>query len=968
MEIISKKINKKLINEEEDENDLIINNDDDFCGENEQISPQKNNLKIKVEYNKGKENEFLSSQKIEITGESRNNEITTNKNIFIPVPNFKSTNESVKEQIGEEKTIFSKITEDLYLFNKFYLKPQKICLDIAKANEDNYNKLTIENYLFTCADKENSKNNKIISDFLERKTREQNNKKIGSDPEKDDSENFMEIRGLYSDRKINRKEKRNIRSPEQFLKEQKDLEKKHYNYMESLVKKYNDEAKNVIKDKPTINKQSEKLANKKKSGNKDIHEKLYEEYNLKMKRIEEKIKKEIDLNENNNKKMKKEEVMKNVKRLYQDYKNRINNYNENNIKNLNDIKNRSMVSLIEKKSNVIINKKLISDYKNTIKTLFNKNISDKFDMNFNDYLLFLFKLGLIDKEYNIKNIKEGKNKNFSNLNISPKNNLIKNIDNFDTERYNNDNIINKILFSKNILKKNACFKSKSVEKNEVSEEFESKIIKNSWKIITKNKNFSEKDKGYSRRILLFILSVYGIYNGDIDIDLIKKEFRFLTQDEDKSYNIDTNLAKQIYKYFYTFRNTAINNISLKNKEKEQNTENRAMNNIRYKKYKLSKDSGIKTIEYNTNINENNKNINKNYSSSITSQRLYINKNLKNNSFNIKNININNVSEMNKKNIKDVKIIENYNNKIYNNKENNLCKNLCQNKELIINNKIYLKKGINSSSAKNVNCNINKNIISYENSRSNKNNKKENINLNIDKSLDNPKNNIKLKTKKIKNISSPKIINKKQNKNINPNSILNKEKGKSFSNNKNSNEQKTQKINENINNEDEKQSQTNESKHDKKPKIDIQKHQKEKNSSISNYIFQEDYRIKEDIESNSNFNNLEVSENKGKIISQNFSESDYPIEKSEVSKKNMNSNDIIVKDEQNKIDEKKNEEKNEEKKKRKFVFKIKVKNKFIKLIVNKGDDIESKTNAFCKENDLDDDDKEEILEAINNNLN
>ena len=99
----------------------------------------------------------------------------------------------------------------------------------------------------------------------------------------------MEIRGLYSDRKINRKEKRNIRSPEQFLKEQKDLEKKHYNYMESLVKKYNDEAKNVIKDKPTINKQSEKLANKKKSGNKDIHEKLYEEYNLKMKRIDEKF-------------------------------------------------------------------------------------------------------------------------------------------------------------------------------------------------------------------------------------------------------------------------------------------------------------------------------------------------------------------------------------------------------------------------------------------------------------------------------------------------------------------------------------------------------------------------------------------------------------------------------------------------------------------------------------------------------
>ena len=387
--MFSKKINKKLISEEEEDNDLIINNeDDDFNGENEKKINPKNIIEIKVDYNPQKESDIPSSHKAENTNESKSNEILTNKNIFTPVPNNQNVIANSKDATGEEKTIFSKITEDLYLDNKIYLKPKKIYFDISKANEDNYNKLTIENYLFTCADKENSKNNKIINSFLERKTKEQNNKKIGSDPEKDDSENFMEIRGLYSDRKINRKEKRNIRSPEQFLKEQKDLEKKHYNYMESLVKKYNDEAKNVIKDKPTINKQSEKLANKKKSGNKDIHEKLYEEYNLKMKRIDEKIKKEINLNENNNKKMKKEEVMKNVKRLYQDYKNRINNYNENNIKNLNDIKNRSMVSLIEKKSNVIINKKLISDYKNTIKTLFNKNISDKFDMNFNDYLFF----------------------------------------------------------------------------------------------------------------------------------------------------------------------------------------------------------------------------------------------------------------------------------------------------------------------------------------------------------------------------------------------------------------------------------------------------------------------------------------------------------------------------------------------------------------------------------------------------
>ena len=173
MKMCSKQINKKLINEEEDDNDLIINTDD-FCMETDQKNNQKKNLEIKVEYNQSKDQEVPpSSQKIEITNDSKSNEVSTNKNIFIPVPNpqILNTNNS-KEPTGEEKTIFSKITEDLYLDNKLYLQPKKAYFDIGKANEDNYNKLTIENYLFTCADKENSKNNKIINDFLERKTKE----------------------------------------------------------------------------------------------------------------------------------------------------------------------------------------------------------------------------------------------------------------------------------------------------------------------------------------------------------------------------------------------------------------------------------------------------------------------------------------------------------------------------------------------------------------------------------------------------------------------------------------------------------------------------------------------------------------------------------------------------------------------------------------------------------------------------
>ena len=38
------------------------------------------------------------------------------------------------------------------------------------------------------------------------------------------------------------------------------------------------------------------------------------------------------------------------------------------------------------------------------------------------------------------------------------------------------------------------------------------------------------------------------------------------------------------------------------------------------------------------------------------------------------------------------------------------------------------------------------------------------------------------------------------------------------------------------------------------------------------------------------------------------------------------------------------------------------------MINKEDDLERKINAFCEENDLDEEDKEEILEAINSNLN
>ncbi len=209
--MLSNKINKKQIFEEDEEdNDLIINNEDDSYTEIEQSQNQKGKekLAIKIDDSNKKAREVTSIQKVEIPRESKNYETSTAKKIFTPVPiqsskkQIDNQNLNENELFNEDKTIFSKIAEDLYLDNKNYLIPKKNYLDILKTEEDNYNRLTIENYLFTCADKENSKNNKIISNFLERKTKEQKNKKIGNrDLEKNNIENLEEIRGLYNDRK-----------------------------------------------------------------------------------------------------------------------------------------------------------------------------------------------------------------------------------------------------------------------------------------------------------------------------------------------------------------------------------------------------------------------------------------------------------------------------------------------------------------------------------------------------------------------------------------------------------------------------------------------------------------------------------------------------------------------------------------------------------------------------------------------
>ena len=135
-----------------------------------------------------------------------------------------------------------------------------------------------------------------------------------------------------------------------------------------------------------------------------------------------------------------------------------------------------------------------------------------------------------------------------------------------------------------------------------------------------------------------------------------------------------------------------------------------------------------------------------------------------------------------------------------------------------------------------------------------------------------------------------------------------------------------------------------------------RHNKEKKSSISQYIFNEDYRIKDDIESNSNLNDFEMSKN------QNIYNNSDNIRKNSNSNFNKSSlNDDLL---SNKFSNTNKPQGQEGGQKKKYIFKIKIKDDLIKLIISKGDNINEKVSGFCLENNLDEEDKEQILEAIN----
>ena len=812
------KIQKKTLSfsDEEEESDLIINNDE-FCISNDfKISFQSNFLK--------NENNILKQFNLD---KNYHNEKITLKN-----PKYGKHTDNVDSSNGygtEEKTIFSKIAEDLYINSLSQKSLRKNLFDINEMKDDNYNKLTVEKYLYTCADRENSKNKKIINNFIERKNREQICKKILINQKNGERESENSIKKFSSKHRLTKKNKSKSRSPEQFLDDQKMMEEKHKNYIDNLIKIHDEEINLCIKDRPTISKNSERLASLNKNYNKDIHLKLYEDYNIKKKKIENLIKENLPRNDEfaSNKKLNNEKIIQNSKRLYKEYEKKNNNFRENQIKQLKDIKNMSTSSVINKYSNEIISKRFINIYKNMLNDLFNKDISDDFNMSYGDFLLFSYKLGLVNKNYNNIDEKQFKHNLINKLEIinkSDKKNKEKNFNIVGIKPffYGNEKIGKyKLDVSAKLVKKNGLKTNRSVEKkfltlnandNYYENISEYKLIKEAWKIINKSKKFNKELLANSKRVLIFFLSLCGIYKGNnIKDSFIKKEFPFLSKDQSIITDMDSNYVKHIYKYFDAFRKSIINNV---------------IEIIKPKK----KESDIKTVDFSKNIERNSKS--------------FIKK--------IFNVNPNKVKSKSKSKSKNKK-----------------------------------KKKINHSKEKNENK-------SFYNS-------KKNINLNIDSiqkknlALINHNNQIfhtQIAQRSAKERKKNKLLKRVEDKDkIKKINFVNNLTVQQNYNNSNKNQNSNSSFNSNSlfsQNMFEPQANNNKKNKDNSPNKSCNDgHNKEKKSSISQYIFNEDYRIKDDIdiESNSNLNDFEMSKNQN--LCNNISDNNRKNSNSNFNKSSLN---------------------------------------------------------------------------------
>jgi len=242
------------------------------------------------------------------------------------------------------------------------------------------------------------------------------------------------------------------------------------------------------------------------------------------------------MNKREEKKIPKINIKKNVERLFVEYEEKKKRMNENIMKKEKEMRNKSSNRSSSKASNQIVFKRFKKILENAIKTILDKNLDEKFEVNFSNFTKLLYKINFTTKNY------------FEVLEQKPDNEKEEKI--LQSIKSNSS----KVIFKKNKL--------------ELDREY--KLIIDAWKIITKNKEFKSDISGTSERTIIFFLSALGIYDGNINNSFIQKEFSFLISEvKDNKYS---NLSKQIYKYFAIFKNNAINGLLFRERDNKRKIE------------------------------------------------------------------------------------------------------------------------------------------------------------------------------------------------------------------------------------------------------------------------------------------------------------------------------------------------------------------------------------------------------------
>ena len=551
-------------NQENQENQEIRSQKSKVSKEKEEINKIINDGKILKNYpRKTKQNQRKIFTK-HVKAKKQKMKINTNpfltENITLDYNNQKNKNSKTsylnnyKTNINDisdstiNKTVFSKISENMYKNNKDAIFPTKKARNLELEGEENYNKLTEEAFLCSCANKTNKENKTIIYEFLGRKKNEEISKKIGLDSDK---ENEVEI--LKDLKRLTVLTDRNrsytsSRTFQEFLKDQKNKEEKHISHLETNINLHKKEVDSYLKDRPTLNDETLKIAKSKINMNTNIYYRLYQNYDDKKKTEEEKGKEKMILEKNDKKKLSKVKIKENIERLYHEYEVKKKRIDENELRKINEIRNLSSNhSNTNKISNAINFKRFKKNLENSIENIICKKWDENFEINFYDFVKLLYTINFTTKNYFelIENNENNKVQEKIKINITSK--------------------INKTNTNRVIYKKTNY---------EFDKEY--KLMTDAWKIIIKSKEFKKDLLGSSKRLLLFLLSVLGIFKENIDdAHFIKKEFsfmlKFIKDSEGGSINY-TNLSKQIYKYFSLYRNNAINGLLFRDKKSKRRLE------------------------------------------------------------------------------------------------------------------------------------------------------------------------------------------------------------------------------------------------------------------------------------------------------------------------------------------------------------------------------------------------------------